>query len=60
MLKNNKLMIKKTILGAVVAMSCMQAFAADYTDGNIRKNVLTGCDELNAKCGRESAIWYSQ
>lgn len=38
MLKNNKLMIKKTILGAVVAMSCMQAFAADYTDGNIRKN----------------------
>ncbi|MCX9031536.1 outer membrane protein OmpK [Citrobacter portucalensis] len=31
-------MIKKTILGAVVAMSCMQAFAADYTDGNIRKN----------------------
>ena len=38
MLKKNKLMIKKTILGAVVAMSCMQAFAADYTDGNIRKN----------------------
>ncbi|MDE9671444.1 hypothetical protein RQL92_04655 [Citrobacter freundii] len=34
----NKSMIKKTVLGAIVAMSCTQALAADYTDGNVRKN----------------------
>lgn len=34
----NKSMIKKTVLGTIVAMSCTQALAADYTDGNVRKN----------------------
>ncbi|EKA2581795.1 outer membrane protein OmpK [Salmonella enterica] len=38
MLKKNKSMMKKTVLGAVIAMCCTQALAADYTDGNIRKN----------------------
>lgn len=34
----NKSMIKKTVLSAIVAMSCTQALAVDYTDGNVRKN----------------------
>lgn len=38
MLKKNKSMMKKTVLGAVIAMCCTQALAADYADGNIRKN----------------------
>ena len=38
MLKKYRTMLKKTVLGTVIAFSCTQAFAADYTDGNIRKN----------------------
>lgn len=38
MLKKNISMLKKTVLGTVFAISCTQALAADYTDGNIRKN----------------------
>ncbi|MGV4198591.1 hypothetical protein [Citrobacter murliniae] len=38
MLRKNISMIKNLVVGAVMSMGCAHAVAADYTDGNIRKN----------------------